>query len=400
MNILTVSQLNMYIKSVFDELPPLQNIYISGEISNFKHYYKSGHFYFTLKDSSSQLKCVMFSSDNYKLKFTPEDGMQVICFGQVGVYERDGAYQLYVHDMQPKGVGEISIAFEQLKSKLEKEGLFDEIYKKPIPKYPSKVGVVTSNIGAAIEDIKNVISRRFPLCELVIVPTLVQGDKAPNDISKSIKKLDNLNVDTIIVGRGGGSLEDLAAFNTEVVARAIFECNTPVISAVGHETDYTICDFVSDLRAPTPSAAAELCVPNIENEKIYLNNVNGSLNFLIEKKIDIESNRLNSFKNDSVLSSFASYIAGLNEKIDSYNKEINQSMKKYLDDKNINLNHLSMLLDSLSPLSVLNRGYSIVSSKYKIISNSKDVKTGDLLNIRMSEGNLIVKVIEVDNNGN
>ncbi len=233
MNVITVTQLNTYIKSLLDETPVLKTIYVKGEISNFKHYYKSGHMYLTLKDNNCQLKAVMFSSYASRLKFKPEDGMCVICRGRISAYEKDGVYQLYIEDMQPDGVGSLSIAFEQLKEKLEKEGLFDHSYKKPIPKYPKKIGIATSNMGAAIEDIKNITKRRYPLAELIIAPTIVQGDSAPEDIVKSIELLDDIDdIDVIIVGRGGGSLEDLWAFNTEIVARAVFACRKPIISAV------------------------------------------------------------------------------------------------------------------------------------------------------------------------
>ena len=246
-NALTVTQVNTYIKAILDENVHLKNIYIVGEISNFLHYFRSGHMYFTLKDDNSQLKAVMFSSNAQRLKFKPSDGMKVLCRGRISVYDKDGAYQFYVDDMQPDGIGTLAIAFEQLKDKLSKEGLFDEIHKKPIPKFPRKIGVATSDMGAAIEDIKNITKRRYPIAELVVVPTVVQGDSAPADICKSIKILDlRDDIDVIIVGRGGGSLEDLWAFNTEQVARAVFECETPIISDVGHETDYTICDFVPD----------------------------------------------------------------------------------------------------------------------------------------------------------
>ena len=293
MTTLTVSQLNRYIKSVLDEANLLQNIYVSGEISNFKHY-PSGHIYFTLKDSASQLKCVMFSSDNTSLRFRPENGMSVVCLGRIGVYEKDGVYQLYVKGMQPKGIGELALAYEQLKETLEKRGWFSPLHKKPIPKYPKKIGVATSNMGAAVEDIKNIISRRFPICELVIVPTVVQGENAKNDIARSVEFLDELGVDTIIVGRGGGSLEDLWAFNTIEVAQAVYNCKTPVISAVGHETDYTICDFVSDLRAPTPSAAAELAVPDINSELSYIEDARAFMNKSVNHKILELSQRLDS----------------------------------------------------------------------------------------------------------
>ena len=266
MNTLTVSQVNRYIKAILDEAQPLNRIYVSGEISNFKHYRQSGHMYFTLKDNSSQLKCVMFAGNNSSLKFTPEDGMSVVCFGKVSAYERDGQYQLYVSSMQPNGLGALALAYEQLKQRLEKEGYFAPEHKKSVPKYPTKIGVATSNMGAAVEDIKNIISRRFPLAEIVICPTVVQGGDASEDIASSVKFLDTLGVDVIIVGRGGGSMEDLWAFNTMPVIQAVYDCNTPIISAVVHETDFTLCDFVADLRAPTPSAAAELAVPDINSE--------------------------------------------------------------------------------------------------------------------------------------
>lgn len=398
MTILSVSQVNMYLKSVFEELPPLQNVYISGEISNFKHYYKSGHLYFTLKDATSQLKCVMFSSDNYKLKFAPQDGMQVVCFGQIGVYERDGSYQLYVRDMQPKGIGELAISFEQLKQKLEKEGLFDEFYKKPIPKYPSKIGVATSNIGAAVEDIKNVISRRYPLCEIIIVPTVVQGDSAPNDISRSVKYLDTIGVDTIIVGRGGGSIEDLSAFNTEIVARTVFECKTPIISAVGHETDYTICDFVADVRAATPSVAAELAVPDIANELININNKVSTLDYLINRRIELEQNHINDIMQNSALSNMVNVIDRLYDNLEEYKASINKSIMQYMTDKSHNISKLASMLNALSPLSVLSRGYSIVEKDSNVINDASNLSANDIVNIRMHNGSLSARVEEVNIN--
>ncbi len=247
MNVITVSQVNRYIKALLDESAPLRSIFISGEISNFKYYYSSGHMYFTLKDENSQLKAVMFSSYASKLKFNPDSGMKVICSGRISAYERNGEYQLYVDDMQPDGVGALNLAFEQLKERLLNEGVCNDEIKKPLPPFPRKIGVATSDIGAAVEDIKNITARRYPLAELVIVPTIVQGTSASADIVKSIRLLDDIeDIDVIIVGRGGGSIEDLWAFNTEEVARAVIACKTPIVSAVGHETDYTICDFVAD----------------------------------------------------------------------------------------------------------------------------------------------------------
>ena len=262
MTVLSVSKLNFYLRALLEGDAPLQNLYVSGEISNFKRYPTSGHCYFTLRDEKAQLKCVLFAAQGAHLRFAPENGMRVICRGRVSVYERDGVYQLYVDDMQPQGAGALAVAFEQLKSRLAAAGLFDESHKQPIPKYPRRIGVATSAYGAAVADIKQITARRFPAAELVIAPTVVQGDGAPESIARSIEQLDKMGLDVLIVGRGGGSMEDLWAFNTETVINAVYTCKTPIISAVGHETDFTITDFVADMRAPTPSAAAELAVPD------------------------------------------------------------------------------------------------------------------------------------------
>ena len=394
MSVYTVSQVNMYIKSLLDEIPHIKNMYIKGEISNFKHYNR-GHMYFTLKDSKSQLKCVMFSGDNYRLRFEPENGMKVVCFGQVGVYERDGVYQLYVRDMQVDGVGDLTVAFEQLKAKLEAEGLFDESHRKPIQKYPRKVGVVTSNMGAAVEDIKNVISRRFPLCEIVICPTIVQGDLAAPDIVKSIKMLDSMEgIDTIIVGRGGGSIEDLWAFNTEEVARAVYACKTPVISAVGHETDTTICDFVADLRAPTPSAAAELAVPDIASEKQRIANLSNALYDVMSVDIERRQTKLDLIKNNSPLASVDAYFTALNDNVESINARLLQSYKAIVTSADNKLVGTVRALNALSPLAVLSRGYSITKHDDKVVTSKSDVTRGDIIDITLSDGSITAKVLE------
>ncbi len=394
MSVYTVSQVNMYIKSLLDEIPHIKNMYIKGEISNFKHYSR-GHMYFTLKDSKSQLKCVMFSGDNYRLRFEPENGMKVVCFGQVGVYERDGVYQLYVRDMQVDGVGDLTVAFEQLKAKLEAEGLFDESHRKPIPKYPRKVGVVTSNMGAAVEDIKNVISRRFPLCEIVICPTIVQGDLAAPDIVKSIKMLDSMEgIDTIIVGRGGGSIEDLWAFNTEEVARAVYACKTPVISAVGHETDTTICDFVADLRAPTPSAAAELAVPDIVSEKQRIANLSNALYDVMSVDIERRQTKLDLIKNNSPLASVDAYFTALNDNVESINARLLQSYKSIVTSADNKLVGTVRALNALSPLAVLSRGYSITKHDDTVVTSKNDVTSGDIISITLSDGSITAKVLE------
>lgn len=393
MTTLTVSQLNRYIKSVLDETALLQSIYVSGEISNFKHY-PSGHIYFTLKDSSSQIKCVMFSSDNASLRFNVENGMNVVCFGRVGVYERDGAYQLYVKGMQPKGIGELALAYEQLKATLEKRGWFSPLHKKPIPKYPKKIGVATSNMGAAVEDIKNIISRRFPICELVIVATVVQGENAKNDIVRSLEFLDGLGVDTIIVGRGGGSLEDLQAFNTIEVAQTVYNCRTPVISAVGHETDYTICDFVADLRAPTPSAAAELAVPDINSELSYIEDSRAFMNKCINHKILELSQRLDSlsrFNEESV----SLFISPYFEKLQQITKIMNDEMNRAINQKQLELSKAASMLNALSPLSVLARGYSLTTHNNTVITSANDVKTGDIITTKLKNSTIISRVTEV-----
>lgn len=393
MTTLTVSQLNRYIKSVLDEANLLQNIYVSGEISNFKHY-PSGHIYFTLKDSASQLKCVMFSSYNTSLRFRPENGMSVVCLGRIGVYEKDGAYQLYVKGMQPKGIGELALAYEQLKETLEKRGWFSPFHKKPIPKYPKKIGVATSNMGAAVEDIKNIISRRFPICELVIVPTVVQGENAKNDIARCVEFLDELGVDTIIVGRGGGSLEDLWAFNTIEVAQAVYNCKTPVISAVGHETDYTICDFVSDLRAPTPSAAAELAVPDINSELSYIEDARAFMNKSVNHKILELSQRLDSLSRfDSI--SVSLFISPYFEQLALITKKMNEELRNIINRKQLELSKAASMLNALSPLAVLGRGYSLTLHNDAVVTSASEVKADDLITTRLKSSTIISRVTEV-----
>lgn len=398
MTVLSVTQVNTYIKALLDEAMPLRSIYISGEISNFLHYYKSGHMYFTLKDEKSQIKAVMFASYSEKLKFTPTAGMKVICYGRVSTYEKDGVYQLYVQDMQPQGIGSLTIAFEQLKAKLNEEGLFDERYKKPIPKYPTKIGVATSNMGAAVQDIKNVLGRRYPLAGVVIVPTVVQGEFASDDIAKAIHFLDCLDgIDVIIVGRGGGSIEDLWAFNTEVVARAVFNCKTPVISAVGHETDFTICDFVADLRAPTPSAAAELAVPDIANERVLINNFSLSLEKSIDYVINKEEQRLKNIKENSPLADATKIFDNLQSNINLIYQNIQNNYSNIINAKESKFAKSVAKLDALSPLSVLSRGYSIATKNNIAIKNSNDLSVGDEINIRFADGNAKANISEVIN---
>lgn len=397
MNVITVSQLNSYIKSVLEQDVNLNLIYIVGEVSNFVHYYKSGHMYFTLKDDKSQLKAVMFSSNAEKVKFKIENGLRVICRGRVSAYEKDGQYQLYVDSIQPDGIGELSLAYEQLKQRLFEEGLFDDEHKKALPRFPRRIGVATSNVGAAVEDIKNITKRRYPLAEIVIAPTIVQGDLAPDDIVKSIKLLDSIDdIDVIIVGRGGGSIEDLWAFNTEIVARAVYECKKPIISAVGHETDYTICDFVADVRAETPSAAAEKAVPDINVIMSFVNSSRERMLSLINYKLQDEMQRLDNLQNKGSLSNFSEYIENYKDILDGYTNDMLSILSDRLRDNSFKLSGLADKLNSLSPLAVLSRGYSVVSMNNRIINSTKSVKVNDVVDVTFSDGRIICTVKEVD----
>ena len=397
MNVITVSQLNSYIKSVLEQDVNLNLICIAGEVSNFVHYYKSGHMYFTLKDDKSQLKAVMFSSNAEKVKFKIENGLRVICRGRVSAYEKDGQYQLYVDSIQPDGIGELSLAYEQLKQRLFEEGLFDDEHKKALPRFPRRIGVATSNMGAAVEDIKNITKRRYPLAEIVIAPTIVQGDLAPDDIVKSIKLLDSIDdIDVIIVGRGGGSIEDLWAFNTEIVARAVYECKKPIISAVGHETDYTICDFVADVRAETPSAAAEKAVPDINVIMSFVNSSRERMLSLINYKLQDEMQRLDNLQNKGPLSNFSEYIENYKDILDGYTNDMLSILSDRLRDNSFKLSGLADKLNSLSPLAVLSRGYSVVSINDRIINSTKSVKVNDVVDVTLSDGRIICTVKEVD----
>lgn len=396
MNVLTVTQVNTYIKALLDESAPLRNIYISGEISNFTHYYRTGHLYFTLKDESSQLKAVMFSSNASRLRFQAENGMKVICRGRISVYSKSGEYQLYVDDMQPDGVGALSLAFEQLKKKLSQEGLFDETHKKPIPPFPSKIGVATSNIGAAVEDIKNITARRYPLAEIIICPTVVQGENAPADIVRSIKMLDGYDgIDVIILGRGGGSAEDLWAFNSEEVARAVFACETPIVSAVGHETDFTICDFVSDLRAPTPSAAAELVCPDINKLYSDLSVKKNALDFYIANRIETLELDLCDITQNGAFVDAESFFAAYQDNLKVLSERLNDAFSFTIDDKENKFLNASARLEALSPLSVLMRGYCVASKNGKAVKSKKDIKKDDELTLRFADGRVDISVGEV-----
>jgi exodeoxyribonuclease VII, large subunit len=394
---ISVSQITEYIKRLFSSDVILNDISVCGEISNFKHHY-SGHMYFTLKDSTARIKCVMFKNSCQGLNFYPEDGMNVIVSGRIGVYDRDGQYQIYAETMQQAGIGGLYAAFEKLKKKLEDEGLFDIEHKVPIPKYPSKVGVVTSSTGAALRDIINIISRRCPGVSILVAPVLVQGSDAAGDISKAIDFLNTRSdIDVIIVGRGGGSIEELWAFNEEEVARSIYRSSIPVISAVGHETDFTIADFVSDLRAPTPSAAAELCVPEKQELRYKINYCVNALYSSLNASLDSKKSTLKHLERS--LSSFspAIDISGKKQYIDSINYKLISVLRHKMDLYREVTAKYSSNLSSLSPLSVIDRGYSITSmgKEKKVIDDVDKVKVGDNINVTVKNGSITCSVREI-----
>lgn len=389
----SVSQINKYIKMVFDKNTFLLNVSIRGEITNFKEHY-TGHLYFTLKDETSSIKCVMFKNNASSVKFKVNDGMKVVISGQVGVYEANGTYQVYCRQMMPEGLGELYLAYEQLKTKLESEGLFDESQKKDIPYLPSRVGIITSKTGAVVRDIINVTSRRFSKANLLIYPAAVQGASVASTVISGIKFFnDSNNVDVIIIARGGGSFEDLFGFNDELLAREIYKSNIPIISAVGHETDFTICDFVSDLRAPTPSAAAELVYPQMSElinkiEGYNLRIKNAIINYLNRKKEYIK--RLKSSKLEKVP---LDIINNYRFKIDSMLKSSQNKLSLKLEKNKSLYLQLVSKIDALSPLKTLTRGYSVVQNNSGYIINKvNDVKISDKLNITLIDGKINVIV--------
>ncbi len=393
--VMTVSQLNTIVKDLISEIPAFHCVYVSGEISNFTAHYRSGHYYMSIKDDKSVIKAVMFRNQNMRLKFMPENGMKVLVKARLGVYERDGVYQLYIDDIQPQGAGALSVAYEQLKNKLQANGLFDEERKKPIPKYPRKIGVITSPTGAAVRDIRDILSRRYPVAEIVFCGVTVQGENAAPEIISAIKKLNDENeVDVIIVGRGGGSIEDLWAFNNESLALAIADSHIPIISAVGHETDFTISDFVADLRAPTPSAAAELAVPDIRDLKNYLNKERAYLNSLMSSRLKAERMRLDSFRNRRSLKDMRYILDSEKERLDALFLQMQQSVKRSLFAQRDRLGKNAALLDSLSPLKILSRGYSVTRRHGELVKDVGQVKDGDKVSVTLSRGTLICTVDE------
>ena len=392
-NAISVTELNKYIKDKIDKDEMLNNVFVKGEISNYKHHY-TGHLYFTLKDENSLIKCIMFKGYTANLKFEPKDGTKVTIFGSVSVFERDGVYQIYVKAMQEDGIGSLYKAYEEMKAKLEKEGLFDQSHKKKIPLMPKCIGVLTSNTGAVIRDIINVSTRRNPNVYIKLLPVPVQGPGAAEKIVDAIKLMNEKKLaDVIIVARGGGSLEDLWPFNEEIVARAIYDSELPVISAVGHETDFTIADFVADLRAPTPSAAAELAVPNIADIKLKLEGYNNRYKLALKKKVEFMRLRYEKCMNSRV---FKEPLQKINEKyilIDMKVKTMQNSISNIYNSKKTNMIKHIAKLDALSPLKTLTRGYSIVQSNGKIVKSVSQIKKDDEVDIRLIDGKAKAKVM-------
>lgn len=415
---LSVSALTRYLKAQFDSDPNLRHVFLKGEISNFKAH-TTGHLYFSVKDEGSKINAIMFRSNASKLNFTPADGSKVLMAGRISVYEPTGSYQIYVDEMVEDGVGNLYVAFEKLKKKLQAEGLFDQSHKKPIPKIPRRVGIITASTGAAIRDIITTIKRRFPICETILFPTLVQGDNAKDDIVRNIERAKDYDLDVLIVGRGGGSIEDLWPFNEEIVARAIYNCDIPVISAVGHEIDFTIADFVADLRAPTPTAAAELAVPNMSDLKSHISQLGIRLNEAIYKKINYQKLYLDSIKNSYVIKSPMIMFENKKQSLDLLKEKINelvlrniQNKKDKLDslrnsyiltnpqniykDKKVELKNIIDKLNLLNPLNVLGRGYSISYVGGKVLKSISLVKENSEVDVKLSDGTLKTVVQKIE----
>lgn len=389
-NILSVSEINGYVKELLDGIPVFSSLRISGEISNFKKHIQSGHLYFSLKDENSALKAVMFRANAATLRFIPENGMKVVATGRLGAYPRDGVYQLYVNSMEPDGIGGFYIAFERLKKKLEAEGLFDEARKLPLPEYPKTVGVITSPTGAAVRDIINVTARRYPLAKILIFPALVQGDGAEGSLISGVKYFnEHNNADVIIIGRGGGSIEDLWAFNSEPLARTIADSHIPIISAVGHETDFTVCDFVSDVRAPTPSAAAELAVPDMFALKRSILSAQNKLVTHINNELNSYRAVLDGLASKRTLRSPEGFLELKRERLDRASERLVSSMENKVGRKSERLSAISGKLNALSPLAVISRGYGAAfDADGRIISEVDKLAMGTKFVLRLKDGSV------------
>ena len=388
-SVFSVSQVNQYLKGLMDRDELLSALYVRGEISNYKCY-PSGHHYFSLKDGESALRCVMFRREAASLRFRPENGMQVIAAGRVAVYPRDGAYQLYCVRLTPEGVGDLQVAFEQLKEKLRREGLFDPAAKKPLPRFPRRIALVTSPAGAAVRDMIRILGARWPLSEVIVLPVRVQGEEAPGEISAAIAYADRAGlVDVIITGRGGGSMEDLWAFNEEIVARAIAEADIPVISAVGHEPDVTIADFVADLRAATPSNAAELAVPDRREVRAALEADRDRLTAAVRGRLDRERRVLDRLASSRAMTEPASYFKDKRLLLDYQGGRLVRAMERLTGGRRERLSALAAALDAMSPLKVLGRGYAIArKSDGRVIASVRDTAPGEEFRLRVSDGEL------------
>ena len=395
--VLTVGQLNAYIKQLIDADHLLQNVWIKGEISNFTNHYKTGHFYFTIKDPDGLIRAVMFKGAAAKLKFLPENGMKVIVHGRVSAFVRDGQYQIYIDAMEPDGVGSLYIAYEQLKRKLEAEGLFAPARKKPLPKIPTRIGIITSPTGAAVRDMINIAGRRFPMAKLTLFPSLVQGSDAPAQLIAGVKFFNKYNsVDVIIIGRGGGSIEDLWAFNDETLARTVAASNIPVISAVGHETDFTICDFAADVRAPTPSAAAELAVPDTAELQRKFRNIVAHTELALTKSIAARRNELAQLAKTRALTSPQNFIDDKRMLVLSLSGRLEQEMKLSLTDKRGRFASLTASLEALNPMSVISRGYSAVFGEDgKLVRSVKQIGVGERFTFRTTDGSVVGEAVEI-----
>ena len=438
-NYITVSQINHFIKTIFDGNPYLQKIHLKGEISNFKRH-TSGHLYLTLKDEESRISAIMFRSAAASLKFTPEDGMNVLVTGRISVYPAGGNYQIYIDKMEVDGLGNLYVEFEKLKKKLQQEGLFDPAHKKEIPAFPRKIGIVTAPTGAAIKDILSTIKRRFPICETILFPALVQGVSTASDVAKKIEIANTYDIDVLIVGRGGGSIEDLWAFNEEIVARAIYNSHVPVISAVGHEVDVTIADFVADKRAPTPTGAAEMAVPTVSEVKNIFVLKKNTLSSIIKERITIANQELKKLRASYILKNPMTLYEVKMQKLDSLTDALNKDMTNYIAKKRLELqnyqknyvlqnplnsytkyfkdlennqkvlkNKIEQILEKktsdlqyiiqtlrlVNPLNILEKGYSLVKKDGHIIKSTQDIKNNDILDIKLYQGKLKVEVKEI-----
>lgn len=387
-NLLTVTGLNEYLKLVFESNPLLADIYVRGEISNFTNHQRTGHFYFSLKDETAAVRAVMFRSSAQRLRFLPENGMKVVLHGRVSVFPRDGQYQIYVDGMEPDGLGALYLAFEQLKARLAAEGLFDADRKRPLPLYPERIGVITSPTGAAVRDIISILSRRYPAAEIFLYPALVQGTGAPESLAAGIRFFnEKMPADLLIIGRGGGSAEDLWGFNSEMLARTVAASAIPVISAVGHETDFTICDFVADLRAPTPSAAAELAVPDCGELRIVLDARARALDAAVKAKIGLSRRTLAALSESRVLRSPLGYVEDKRMELAYMGERLDGAMQRIATKEKSRFSALCGKMESLNPLAVLSRGYAaVLNDKGHLVSSVKEMAAGENITVRFADG--------------